>query len=217
MEILKSIDKVCLVDVGYHKGHFVDEFIKKHVPRNRLRIVAIDPMRYNQGICDEFHQVAISTEVGKMKFNLYDEPGCNSLHELKTENRTDSITHNGWYCAYPIHKTGEIQVDVVRLDSILEKLNEPIIHFLKIDTQGNDINVIKSCGDYLNKIMFIQMESCVAKNQSEIMYENQSTIEYDVKYMKDCGFEVLNITDYSDSAPPEANIIFYNKSLVDVK
>ena len=63
--------------------------------------------------------------------------------------------------------------------------------------------------------MFIQMESCVAKNENQIMYENQSTIDSDISYMNSLGFEVLSTTDYSSDAPPEADIIFYNKRFYD--
>jgi hypothetical protein len=131
---LKQYDKICLVDVGFHKGHFVNDFIRDHgFDRSKMRVIAIDPIKHNQGSYDEFHQVAISTEPGRAKFNIYDEPGCNSLHDLQTGKMVDKINHEGWYCRYPIKKIDEIEVDVVRLDTILETLQEPIIHFLKVD------------------------------------------------------------------------------------
>ena len=43
----------------------------------------------------------------------------------------------------------------------MEKINYEkykYIHFLKIDTQGNDLNVLKGCEQYLSKILFIQTE-----------------------------------------------------------
>jgi len=219
-EKLKSYEKICLIDVGYHKGHFALKFLEEYkIQRDEIYIIGIDPIDYrseiSDGHCDEFHQVAISTTQGKTKFNLYDEPGCNSLHELNVDKRVDQKqSEDGWYCRYEIKKVDEIEVDVVTLKSIIESANQEIIHYLKIDTQGNDINVIKSCEEKIQNVMFIQMESCVAKNENQIMYENQSTIDNDISYMESLGFELLHTIDYSTDAPPEADIIFYNKAFL---
>jgi FkbM family methyltransferase len=217
---LKSYENICLIDVGYPKGHFVETFLQQYgIQRNKVHIIGIDPIdhlnlsnRNGNFNVDEFYQVAISTTPGKAKFNLYDEPGCNSLHKLNVDKRVDRLgAEDGWYCRYEIKKVDEIEVNVVTLKSIIESANREIIHYLKIDTQGNDINVIKSCEEKIQNVMFVQMESCVAKNKNQIMYENQSLIDYDISHMNSLGFEVLKTTDHSGSAPPEADIIFYNK------
>jgi FkbM family methyltransferase len=224
---LKTYEKVYLIDVGYHKGHFVSEFLNVYgIERSKAYVVGIDPIDHREwkeihqmndfdDYCDDFHQVAISTIPGKAKFNIYDEPGCNSLHEMNIDKRVDKLnSEDGWYCGYEIKKIKEIEVIVTTLKSIIEMTNQKIIHFLKVDTQGNDINVIKSCEERIHDIMFIQMESCVAKNKNQIMYENQTTIDYDIEFMKSLDFEVLNIADHSGGAPPEANILLYNKRFI---
>jgi hypothetical protein len=63
----------------------------------------------------------------------------------------------------------------------------------------------------LDRVIFIQMESSVAQNPNEIMYSGQTLINDDLEYMKSRGFEVVSITDYSHQAPPEANVLLYNK------
>ena len=53
------------------------------------------------------------------------------------------------------------KVKVKKLKYFLEKIDYKkykYIHFLKIDTQGNDFNVLKGCEQYLSKILFIQTE-----------------------------------------------------------
>ena len=55
----------------------------------------------------------------------------------------------------------QIQIPVRKLSFFLKKLDYrqfKYIEFLKIDTQGNDLSVMKSCGKYLNKVCFIQAE-----------------------------------------------------------
>lgn len=226
-ERLKLYDKIILIDVGYHKGHFVSEFLNVYdINRSKVHVVGIDPIDHREwkeihqindfdDYCDDFHQVAISTTSGRAKFNIYDEPGCNSLHEMNIDKRVGELNSEyGWYCGYEIKKIKEVEVVVTTLKSIIEMTNEKIIHFLKIDTQGNDLNVVKSCEDRIHDIIFIQMESCVAKNENQIMYKNQTLIDDDIKFMKSLDFDVLNITDHSGGAPPEANILLYNKRFI---
>lgn len=51
-------------------------------------------------------------------------------------------------------------ISTVRLDTIIEKENIEHINFIKIDTEGNELSVLKSLGKYLNPhfIDFIQLE-----------------------------------------------------------
>lgn len=216
-KILDSYDQISIVDIGFHKGHFVEHFSNlSGISREKLKVTAVDPINYHvDHLYDMFLQYAVSNESSESTFNLYDEPGCNSLLRLKTENLSNNKNNHGWYCAYPISKIGEITVKVVTLDYLIDTyIQSPVIHFLKIDTQGNDINVVKSTSKNLEKVMFVLMESCVAKQDSEIMYVNQTTINDDITYMKNAGFDILHIEDYSHDAPPEANILFYNTRFV---
>ncbi|MCP4736741.1 MAG: FkbM family methyltransferase, partial [Bosea sp.] len=52
------------------------------------------------------------------------------------------------------------KVKAVRLDTFIEKVNlqNTIIDFIKIDTQGHDLNVIKSLGKYLSNVREILCE-----------------------------------------------------------
>ena len=49
-------------------------------------------------------------------------------------------------------------VDVLSLKIILDRLNYSFIDYLKVDTQGNDLNVIKSLGDHIKRVCEIQSE-----------------------------------------------------------
>jgi hypothetical protein len=55
----------------------------------------------------------------------------------------------------------EVDVSVISLKHVFDKFpwqQIPVIEFLKTDTQANDLNVIKSCGEYLKKICFVHSE-----------------------------------------------------------
>jgi len=75
--------------------------------------------------------------------------GCSSLHRPIDERLNGVVTEK------------EIQVNVISLNEFFKNFNweqVPYIEFLKTDTQSNDLNVIKSCGEYLKKICFVQSE-----------------------------------------------------------
>jgi hypothetical protein len=75
--------------------------------------------------------------------------GCSSLHKPIDERLNGVVTEK------------EVEVTAVPLKQFFEKFNWdkiPFIEFLKTDTQSNDLNVIKSCGEYLKKICFVQSE-----------------------------------------------------------
>jgi len=77
--------------------------------------------------------------------------GCSSLHKpIDGARGLNGVTTEK-----------EVDVNVISLKMILENFpweRIPVIEFLKTDTQSNDLNVIKSCGDYLKKICFVHSE-----------------------------------------------------------
>ena len=75
--------------------------------------------------------------------------GCSSLHKPIDALLNGVVTEK------------EVEVIAISLKSFFEKFDWekiPFIEYLKTDTQSNDLNVIKSCGDYLKKICFVQSE-----------------------------------------------------------
>jgi len=75
-------------------------------------------------------------------------------------------------------------VETISLASILDNLNYKRVDVLKSDTQGNDLNVLKSAGDHLKKVDFIYAEY----DESED-YENANTGEDLDKFLEENGFE----------------------------
>jgi hypothetical protein len=75
--------------------------------------------------------------------------GCSSLHKPIDERLNGVVTEK------------EVEVTAVALKEFFQNFNWeqiPFIEFLKTDTQSNDLNVIKSCGEYLKKVCFVQSE-----------------------------------------------------------
>lgn len=200
-----------IIDVGCHKAHFLAEFKSMF---NVANSIGIDPCNY--GVAPwytAYYQVAVAEKEGVLSFNEYEEPGCNSLLEMNTDIVVHDKSKKGWYVGWDIEKrVNKRDVEVVRLDTIIKKHKNILpIHFLKIDTQGMDIAVVKSLGKYLKDVMFIQIEAVSSHDKDIVLYKGQSIMEEDIKAMKKLGFVPITIEDYSDNASPEANIIFANE------
>ena len=76
------------------------------------------------------------------------------------------------------------EVDILSLNYILSNLNYGTIDFLKTDTQGNDLNVLRSLGQHIKNVAYIQSEY-----DSSGTYEHANTgQELDI-FLAENGFE----------------------------
>ena len=204
---LLRYDRINVCDIGHHKGDFVREF-NKNIPSSKfLYVLAIDPINHGSDQNNKFIQKAISTKTGKQRFHTYSEPGCNSLNEMLLENKFKR--------PQDISKETEIEVECATLESVLNEFDFDLVHYLKIDAQGNDLDCVKSAGLWLKKCLFVQMETCVSTSDDMMMYQNQNTRAKDIEYMKSQGFELIKEWDHSTSSCPEADLVFFNLAYED--
>lgn len=110
-------------------------------------------------------------------------PGCSSLH--KPIGRFEKSTE-------VIH-----QVEVISLEYILDNLQYDVVEVLKTDTQGNDLNVIKSLGKHIKNVVFIDSEYDESDD-----YENANTGEELDNYLKKNNFK-----KYQTVLQPTRNMI----------
>jgi len=144
-----------LIDVGAYGG-LSEVWIIHHYAIAKLLL--IDP-RFNPMVeskCGGLLEIlpfAISDIEGKTNFYQYEKQACNSIFRIK--DNPESIMGPGDYSRFKLQKI--TTVNCVRLDTIISKQSNSF-DFLKVDTQGNDLNVVKSMGDYLKDLVGIQVE-----------------------------------------------------------
>jgi len=95
-----------------------------------------------------------------------------------------------------------------------EKVDFDYIEYLKTDTQGNEIEVLKSMGKYLNKVVFIEIE-CDTNDQ----YHGTPSRDQTISFLEDNNFEFFqNCADsYRVSDGCYVDQIFINKNYVHLK
>ncbi len=216
-DFLGKYDSISIVDVGCHKAHFIDTCVPFYKKFKNVFTIGIDPINYNVKQKYSYYAEKAIDNVEReetVSFFEYVEPGCNSLLEMKMDKITHTKNQPGWYVPWEIERLTNVRkVTVDNLKNIIKDIiPTELIHLLKIDTQGKDIDVIKSLGDWKEKLVFVQIESVSTHDKDNTLYHKQSIMEDDISYMNSIGFDLFDIEDFSGDGSPEANLIFKNRT-----
>lgn len=141
--------------------------------------------------------VALGAETGQQTLYLTKDPACSSLYQ-------PDPYYTSSYVAFDCEKEiGTTQVEVVRLDEWARDNQVDQIDFLKIDTQGSELDVLKGCGDLLPGMRAIEVEV-----EFNPMYLEQPIFSEVDLYLRSQGFvlwKLSQVTHYSQNqqaAPP---------------
>lgn len=177
------------IDVGSCIGNYVHHIQEICCEPNK-RILCIEPNPVNLEILHK----TISNETGievipccvsnvESKGNLYNWKG---LTQNESGNEIAGLRSGGEkICEIPIR----------RLENILDETfhgKDIVIKFIKIDTEGNDTNVIKGLGKYLAKTKYIIFEcsDCLDDTRGPGIENPMKDI---VDYLSDQGFDTYRI------------------------
>ena len=148
---------------------------------------------------------AVSDFNGKCKLYEPTNSECSSI--LQTNYDT---VKKVWPCSSIIglsfiDKAKVFDVEVVRLDKIIEDYGITTIDMLKIDIQGEDLRALKSAGKYLHIIKEGSIEAPVSLQTA--LYKNQHTMDDCIQFLESNGFRVSKI-ESNDNQNLEVNIYF---------
>lgn len=127
------------------------------------------------------HRLAAGDSNEKRTIHIADRVTSSSLHTLNPQaHEADS------YLAQALKPSGQEEINVVRLDSFLEKYEH--IHLLKLDVQGFELNVLEGCGEDLKRVKYVLLEVSNHHGYKE------AALYYDLDaYLRDKGFQVADI------------------------
>jgi FkbM family methyltransferase len=165
-------------DIGACTGETLNKFKDYDI------IYAFEPNPFSFNILEKKYNninvklfnIAISDENGYKKFNCHDHYQYSSFLKILNTGEFAERCHDidtGYN-----NIVGIIDVETVRLDTFMSNNFIPHIDYLKIDTQGYDLNVVKSLGDMINKVKIIELET-----QIKPLYKNSPTKEEIINYM----------------------------------
>lgn len=199
--ILSFPNNGIIIDAGCNEGLWISKF-KNIIPKDLITI-GIDPNYYNLTKAYTYYlNLVISLrDKENCNFYVYKEKACNSLYKIPEDKTKLNNEIFDLECVR--------QVKTVTLQTILDelKLDTQIIRYLKIDCQGNDLNVFKSLGKYIKGTQYVQLETSFQENG---LYENQNFYKQDFYEMDKFGFEPILYTIYNTSFTPEGDVVYKN-------
>ncbi len=194
-QFANSSQKLVLFDVGANIGdwtHYALERAAEHGMSGRLNIHAFEPVpstfraledRINDHpLCDSVRLVtsALSSQEGSAEmFIVRENAGTNSLH--LDPNRND---------------LQQIQVETTTIDAYCQQEGIPVIHFLKCDTEGHDMEVILGAQALIEKqnIMVFQFEYnhiwIASRHYLKDAFDFVAELPYDVGRVTPSGIEI---------------------------
>jgi FkbM family methyltransferase len=144
------------------------------------------------------HQAAVSVFDGRAPFYLSHDPlGCDSL--LPFVDDANARWKDPFDPATPMPNPAgrlgnrdfrmkeRIEVDVIRLDTFIERHRIPRIHRLRVDAQGEDLNVLKSLGRFIDRVA----SGVIETPTGPALYRGQFTQGEAVRFLEAHGFEIV--------------------------
>jgi FkbM family methyltransferase len=189
-KMLRLLEIDCVLDVGANTGQYHD-FLRDQVGY-RGKIVSFEPIPAHvellraRAASDHdwlIEGYALGSTPGHAEFNVMASTQFSSF--LKPDNSKVQMFET-------LNETRQrVQVQVRRLDDVLPGLEERIqvkSLYLKLDTQGFDLEVIKGAGAHLAKISALQTEASVVP-----IYDGAPGYATTIATLGDLGFDVSGI------------------------
>ena len=184
-QILVNLKINCVLDVGANKGQYRD-FLRRVLNYKGL-IVSFEPTQKNYKILFDRARndrnwvvlpYALGNENGQKMMNIMKADTFSSF--LKPDDSTENFQNNV--------VEFEERVDIRRLDDVIAELGDDIGSrniYLKMDTQGYDLEVVKGGAACMQKILALQSEICVLP-----IYERMPDSHTSIRTLMEAGFDI---------------------------
>ena len=189
---------IVIVDIGCRWG-FAERFLTNEHADN-FKIYGFDP---DQEECQRLQEsykdlppgfvtsipMGLAGANGKRNLHITKEPACSSLHE-PIQFLADH--YPALDCIRPQHVV-EVDVTTLKQWAVEHYINS--IDYIKIDTQGSELEIIKSADDFLHLTRCIDIEV-----EFNPIYEGQSLFGETDTYLRSKGFmlwRLSNLVHYS--------------------
>lgn len=201
-EILSTLEIDCVLDVGANKGQYAKEL--RSIGYNGL-IVSFEPLRKEFKILKDLFRgddqwIGFNIALGSVtETKVITIPKLSVMSSLLDPIVEDTIFQKE-------------NVEVVRLDELvgsIHKIKESSRIFLKMDTQGFDLEVFRGSSGCLNRIHGIQSELSIFPLYKDMPHYTDSLSFYESNGFELYNFSVVNRTDINGIL--ELNCLMYNK------
>jgi len=206
----KEKDKI-IFDVGCFRGYFTENIIKCESKKGiKSNIFLFDPnpkvksyltsLLNNDNV--KYFNLALdnSNEQKKFTLNQFFEPAGSSLVSAHKEDKWYNITRKSFMqIVQPFKKIkGYIEIDVQTqsIDNFCSKNNINCIDLLKLDTEGNEFNVLKGAEKFLSenkiKVIYTEISAPKARYRNKVDEIENFLKKYDFIHVKSFRMPILS-------------------------
>jgi len=152
-----------------------------------------------------YYNYAVSNINKKSTFYIAKNPTVSSLSKF---SKSIDVTWPGYKEAH-CHVIKKIKIETITLKKFCKKKSIVSIDYLHVDTQGNDLKVLKGLGPLIKKVQEGKIESAVSNKVK--LYEKNHSVK-DVKiFFKKKNILIKKIEFVDENITNEVNIYFENK------
>lgn len=176
-----------VIDVGANAGQFRDQIRSEIGFTGPIFSFEADPTlaaRLQERAASDpawtVMPVALGATAGSMTFNIMHDPVYNSFKTPTTASVTGHERGN------TVVRT--VDVEVATLDALVNRFPDLAHTYLKIDTQGFDLEVIKGAAGILAQVPAMQTEISIKP-----IYADSPTMEQSIAAMKAHGFTIADM------------------------
>lgn len=198
------------IQVGAHRG---DDALIRACRHWGHRLIMFEPIparvaelraKIGDAPTIEVVPMAVSNHDGRARFHVAAHDDCSSLQPF------DPAANQNWVHPYHPYKSFEtvedIEVEVTRLDTFLNRRRLGVIELLEVDAQGEDLRVVESLGERIRDVRKIQIEVNI---HTAPLYQNAFTMAEATAFFAAHGFE--RHVSWKQSVNREENVIFRNR------
>jgi len=184
IDLMNKLRINCVLDVGANKGWFANHL---RMAGYQGYILCFEPLRENYESISRLREgdaswlvfnFALGSECTIKSFNVILQSGETVLSSL-LKPKIQSL----------VHRTESVEVK--RLDAVLDNFVRDVASlriFLKMDTQGFDLEVLRGVGHLTDKISLLQSELSVTPIYDDMPHYTQA-----LEYYESLGFALMNL------------------------
>lgn len=144
-------------------------------------------------LSEKYFPVALAEKRGDAKIHITSDPACSSLYE------PDDVVIKKYPDLAVAKKIGETVVETITLDEWWKENNHPDISFLKLDTQGSELDILLGGPNVLGTCVGAEIEV-----EFSAIYKNQPLFSEVDTFMRSHGFTLWRL--YGLTHYPQKNI-----------
>ena len=169
-----------IIDIGANHGAWTRETMKYYPKAKYTLLEPQENLKHNfndllkkPGV--NYFACGAGAESGEFRFTIVDRDDSCSFRYSEEEAKAKGFK--------------QVVVPVVTINELIERNNLPIPDLIKIDAEGNDLDVLEGCSNLFGKTEVFMVEAAVV---SKLFKNNVYEV---VNYMNSKGYNLFDITD----------------------